>query len=187
MGQASRRGFLLGTLSVGGALLTAAPARATLLRGLTLPTLVARSQRIVVIEPLDAVCRYETIGGRRSIVTDTRVRAHECWTEGAESELTVRTLGGRLDGVGELVHGQPPLKLGERSVAFLMLGRNGQQWWTTGMAQGSFPLGGDGEAALLQASRGLPSIVDLEQSAVRRLVGQRLSAARELVRRARSK
>ncbi|HYQ14579.1 MAG TPA: hypothetical protein VEQ58_02440 [Polyangiaceae bacterium] len=174
-------------MSVGGALLTASSAHATLLRGLTLRALVARSQRIVVVEPLDAVCRHEVIGGRRSIVTDTRVLAHEYWAEGSELELTVRTLGGRLDGVGELVDGQPRLELRQRSVAFLTLGRNGQQWWTTGMAQGNFPLTGDGEASLLQASRELPSIVDLEHSAVQRLVGQKLSVARELVHQARAK
>ncbi len=180
----SRREWLLGALAlaVSG---TTRPAGATLLRGLTLPALVARSQRVAVIEPLSASCRYALIGGRRSIVTDTLVRIHELWGDGAERELVLRTLGGRLDGVGELVHGQPQLSPGERGVAFLTLGRSGREWWATGMAQGHYPLRAADPSWILQANRGLPSLVDVEHSAVRRLVGRELGAARELVRDAR--
>jgi len=175
---------LLGSTSLGAALLTA-PARATLLRGLSLPALVQLSQRILVLEPFDAVCRYAEIGGRKSIVTDTRVVVHESWAAAGDAELTLRTLGGRLDSVGELVHGQPVLELGVRAVAFLTLGRDQKEWWVTGMAQGHFPLSGSAETSRLLSSRGLPEIVNLETSAVRRLVGRQLGEARELVRQAR--
>jgi hypothetical protein len=182
--ETTRRGFMLGTLAA-GTVLYAGPARATLVRGLSLPVLVAQSERIVVLEPLAAVCKYDVIGGRRSIVTDTRVRVHESWSTTAEGELVLRTLGGRLDGVGELVHGQPVLELGVRAVAFLKLGRDRREWWTTGMAQGHFPLTDASQASRLLASRGLPDIVNVEMSAVQRLVGRKLGEARELVRRSR--
>jgi hypothetical protein len=185
MPQTTRRGFLLGTLSA-GAMLHPASAQATLVRGLSLPVLVARSQRIVVLTPINAVCRYVNIGGRRSLVTDTQVGVHESWSGVAEAELTLRTLGGRLDGVAELVHGQPLLEPDTRALAFLQLGRNASQWWLTGMAQGHFPLTDASETAQLRASRGLPDIVNVESSAVKQLVGRRVSEARELVRRARS-
>jgi hypothetical protein len=182
--ETTRRGALLGLASAGAALYTA-PAQATLVRGLSLAELAQRSQHIGVLEPLDASCRYVSIGGRKSLVTDTRVRVHEVWTGAVESELLLRTLGGRKDGVGELVHGQPELRLGTRAVGFLKLGRDGQAWWMTGMAQGHFPLTDASQAARLLASPNLPDIVELERSAVKQLVGQKLDEAHELVRRAR--
>jgi hypothetical protein len=182
--ETTRRGFLLGAVSAAGACY-AGPARATLVRGLSLPVLVQRSERILVLEPLASACRYADIGGRRSIVTDTRVGVHESWTGASEGELVLRTLGGRLEGVGELVHGQPVLELGTRAVGFLKLGHDGREWWMTGMAQGHFPLTDASESSRLMASRGLPDIVNVEMSAVQRLVGRRLDEARELVRRVR--
>lgn len=179
--ETTRRGALLGLASA-GATLYSPPAEATLVRGLSLAELAQRSERIGVIEPLVASCRYVSIGGRKSLVTDTRVRVHEAWTGATESELLLRTLGGRLEGVGELVHGQPELGLGTRAVGFLKLARDGQVWWMTGMAQGHFPLSDASQAARLLASPGLPDIVQLETSAVQRLVGRRLGEARELVR-----
>jgi hypothetical protein len=183
--ETTRRGFLLGTMSAGVVLHTA-PARATLVRGLSLPVLVGRSQRIVVLEPLDAVCRYADIGGRKSLVTDTQVGVHQSWSGAADRELVLRTLGGRLDGVAELVHGQPVLELGAPALAFLQLGRDGRKWWTTGMAQGHFPLTDASETSQLKADRGLPDMVNVETSAVKQLVGRTLGEARELVRRVRA-
>lgn len=182
--ETTRRGALLGLASAGAGLY-AAPAQATLVRGLSLAELAQRSQHIGVLEPRDSSCRYVSIGGRKSLVTDTRVRVHEVWAGAGEGELLLRTLGGRKDGVGELVHGQPEFRLGERAVGFLKLGRDGQVWWMTGMAQGHFPLTDASQAARLLASPSLPEIVELERSAVKQLVGQKLGEARELVRRAR--
>ena len=183
--ETTRRAFLCGAAAAGAALYVP-EAHATLLRGLSLQQLVQRSDRSLVLEPFEATAHYALIGGRRSIVTDTRVGVHEAWTTGApESELTLRTLGGRLAGVAELVHGQPVLELGVRAVAFLKRSRDGQTWWTQGMAQGHFPLTGQSETSLLLANRGLPSILHIETSAVRQLVGRQLSDARELVRQAR--
>jgi hypothetical protein len=182
MPQRSRRAFLLGTLALGSSL-RAEPAGATLLRGLPLPALVQRSQRVAVLEPLESVCRYAEIAGRRSIVTDTRVIIHESWRGStADKELTLRTLGGRLDGVGELVHGQPLLELGVRDVAFLQLGRSGDVWWTTGMAQGHYPLSDLTDEARLLPNRQLPALLHPETSAVEQLVGRRRLEARNLVR-----
>src|SRR6185369_5560898 len=68
MNEATRRGFLLGMAS-GAATLYAGPARATLVRGLPLALLVQRSERILVVEALEAASGYAEIGGRRSIIT----------------------------------------------------------------------------------------------------------------------
>lgn len=186
MWRAGRREFLAGAAATSAAFtLRAGSAQATLLRGLPLPVLVLRSGRVVVLEPLEAVCRYALIGGRRSIVTDTQVAVHHSWHgNDRATQLTLRTLGGRLDGVGELVHGQPLLELGVRGVGFLKWGREGDVWWTTGMAQGHYPLTGAGDDARLLADRQLPTLVNLQTSAVKQLVGRRRSEAEQLVRQA---
>jgi hypothetical protein len=184
MRESTRRAFLCGAAASGAALYVP-EAHATLMRGLSLRALVSRSERIAVLEPFATSSRYAIIGGRKSLVTDTRVGVHQDWADAAESELTLRTLGGRLDGLAELVHGQPVLELGVRAVAFLKRSRHEQTYWAMGMAQGHFPLTDDGETSRLLANRGLPSLLHIETSAVRQLVGRELHEAHELVRRAR--
>src|SRR5688572_9864103 len=115
-------------------------AEATTARGLTLEVLSKKSQHIVVGTPLDSVVRYETIAGQKRIVTETRFGIDdEVASAPGDSEILVRTLGGILDGVGELVHGEAQLVLNERSVVFLHARADGVLW-LQGMAQGHYPL-----------------------------------------------
>lgn len=181
-----RRSFLgcLGAAASSG--LISSQARATLLRGLSLEELVGRSAFIVVLSALDSESHYLDIGGRRSIVTDTRVRIEDVLAKALPQaqELVVRTLGGRVGDVGELVHGQPALSLGSPDVAFLKLGADGAHWFV-GMAQGHYPLTGATPAEIkLSASAQLPDIRDYERCAVRRLRGSLLSVATRMVREA---
>ena len=94
------------------ALLTAelVPSRsfATLMRGLPLRDLVGQSHHILLLSALESRCRYLDIGTRRSIITETRLRVEDVMggVVPGDGELVVRTLGGVLDGVGQLVHGQ---------------------------------------------------------------------------------
>ena len=181
-----RRSFL-GCLGAAAStsLLTEA-ARATLLKGLSLEELVERSGFIVVLTALDSRSHYEEIGGRRSIVTDTRVRVEDVLAkaEPADQELLVRTLGGRVGGVGEIVHGQPTISAASADVAFLKLGADGAHWFV-GMAQGHYPLVGQvqAERKLIQSAQ-LPEIRDYERCAVRKLSGLKLTRATELLRAA---
>ena len=70
---ASRRAFLtlLGCGVAASTLARSKRAQATLVRGLTLAEMVAQSARVVVLEPRDSGAHWQTIGGRRQIVTDT--------------------------------------------------------------------------------------------------------------------
>lgn len=157
-------------------------AEATLVRGLTLRELLAASDRIAVVTPLHAESHWETIGGQRSIVTDTRVRVEESMRAATSAvEVIVRSLGGRVGDVGELVHGQPSLQLGQASVVFLKETARGLHW-TAGMAQGHYPLlqRADG-AKLLTASRSLPTISRWQGSAVQTLRDKELGEARRLI------
>ncbi len=178
----SRRA-LLASLGLGaGAALLPRLASATLVRGMTLSELVGRSQHAVLGTPLDARCTYLTIGGRRMLVTETRLRVDGVLAleTPAASELTVRTLGGRLDGAGELVHGQAQFEHGKQCAAFFERGPDGA-CWVTGMAQGHYPLEASGGSLILHASPQLPAIVDWEHSAVKRLDRTRLDEAERLI------
>jgi hypothetical protein len=149
---------------------------------LSLASLVQASRRIVVVTALGAESRYEELGRRRRIVTDTRVRVDDgiAKAEGVESELMVRTLGGSIGDMGELVHGQAQLVLGEPCVAFLLQGPEGLHY-INGMAQGHYPVRGSGTRRL-SSSADLPKILDFDSSAVKALVGSELGAASRRIR-----
>jgi hypothetical protein len=116
-------------------------AEAAVFRALSLEALLVESETVSVVIALAAECHYETIGSRRVIVTDTRVRIERTLggRSTADSECLVRSLGGIVGERGELVDGQAVLPLGRRALVFL--GRSAPSlYFVTGMAQGHFPL-----------------------------------------------
>jgi hypothetical protein len=149
---------------------------------------VSRSLHAVVGTPFAARCSYSTIGGRRMLVTETRLRVDSvlALTAPGQAELVIRTLGGVLDGVGELVHGQAEFQAGKQCVAFLERDADAA-CWVTGMAEGHYPLAASEGSLILRASPQLPTIRDWEHSAVKRLVGTRLSEAQSLIAETRSR
>jgi hypothetical protein len=180
----SRRAFLTAT---GALAVTAAlerSANASLSRGLTLTELVARSAHTVVATALDAHSDWVLIGGRRRIVTDTRVRIEETLAgkSPTESEIEVRVLGGIVGDIGERVEGQAELVLGEPAVAFLMP-ISPVLAYVTGAAQGHYRLLADAQKLLrLRPSPHLPLLLRPEESAAALLGGTTLDEARRLVR-----
>lgn len=163
-------------------------ANATVVRGLTLEELAKRSAHVLVGTPLQSSCRYETIGGQRRIVTDTRLRIDDVVAKSApsDSEVLVCTLGGVLDGVGELVHGEAELVLKERSVVFLRPRSDGLMF-CQGMSQGHYPLLLEPQRSVLRASPKLPAFAAPKGTAVERLRGRELREATALVREALSR
>ena len=176
-----RRSFVLGAALLPPVLLTQR-AEATLMRGLPLRSMIAQSEHVVLLTALESRCLSIPIGGRPALITETRLRVEDAFAQRVpkSSELLVRTLGGVLDGVGELVHGQAEFARAVRCLAFLTRGPD-DSLWVTGMAQGHFPVSEATGAPLLAASPHLPTLRDFEHSAVRTLVGQNLLNARHLV------
>lgn len=161
-------------------------AQATLVRGLTLEELSAESGRILVGRALDSSCQWVTIGGRRRIVTDTRVRVEDVLAKDApaDSEILVRTLGGTIGDVGALVHGEADLLLDESCVVFLRTLPEGVHR-VTGMAQGHYPLAPDaGRVPRLKRSPRSSEIVGGDRAAIRRLVGLDIDTAKRSIREA---
>lgn len=181
MQRVARRAFLTAAASLPIALASAS-AGATLLRGVSLPTLVQRSRHVLLLSALESRSRYLEIAGRRAIITETRTLVSQVIREVAPSarEVLVCSLGGVLDGVGELVHGQAELTPGTSCMAFLTAAADGTLW-VTGMAQGHYPLSSGSDEPSLLASPHLPTMVDFERSAARALIGQRFTQARRLV------
>ena len=178
-----RRGVLRVGLVATVSLVVAPRARATLARALRVEELVARSQHVLLGDPLEAYCAWALIGDRKHIVTYTRVRALEllAGADPKQDELLVRTLGGRVDNLGELVAGEAQIAPGERSVLFVTPAREAMA--VTAMAQGHYPLAAD-HAGVEHLSRSAQAgdLMSVDGSAVKRLHGLALSDARALLR-----
>ena len=182
--QTSRRAFLTATGVLVATTALERQARASLSRGLKLTELVAQSAHTVVATALDAHSDWVLIGGKRRIVTDTRIRIEETLAgkPPAQNEMEVRVLGGIVGDLGERVDGQAELVLGEPAVAFLMP-ISPVLAYVTGAAQGHYRLLADAQKLLrLRASPHLPLLLRPEESAAAVLAGTTLDQARVLVR-----
>jgi hypothetical protein len=177
-----RRGFVrVAALGALGALFSK-QALASVSRAVPLEALTQRSQHVFLGEPLDAYAVWERIGGRKHIVTYTRVRAHELLSgaDPKQDELLVRTLGGTVGELGELVHGEAVLQVGHRSVMFVMPNRDALA--VTAMAQGHYPLRRDGAGLeRLLRSPHATELIGEAGAAVKRLPGLQVPEARSLL------
>jgi len=179
-----RRRFLgLSLASTAALLLSERPAAASIARALSLQALVRASDRALFGTALAAESRWEVAGGRRRIVTHTRVRVDERIAGPDDgSELWVRTLGGKVGDVGQIVHGEALLLVGEPALLFLAPSADGALS-VAGMAQGHYPVrtAEDGERRLRPSPR-LGELIG--EGAARELSGRRLGEASALVRKA---
>jgi hypothetical protein len=173
-------GTLLATLSLPRS------GRATTARAVSLGDLAMRSTRIARVLPLEGSARFEDVGNMRHIVTYTRLRIDDpIYGDTGETEILVRTLGGHVGDLGEIVHGEAQLVPNEASVIFLQTNAEGIEQ-VTEMAQGHYPLVSDTQGTLrLHASRNMPHLIGNPQGAALQLSGLELTQARELIRGAR--
>ena len=170
----------MGTFAATLAFATAA--QASTARAVSLANLVRGSTRIARATTLESFARSEEIGGARHIVTYSRLRIDDSiHGPSGDSETLVRTLGGRVADLGEIVHGEAELALHEPCLVFLMLDPNGVEV-VTGMAQGHYPVAIDRAGVpRLQLSRNLPQLVGATPSAAAQLTGKPFSEARALI------
>ena len=168
--------------TVAATLAFANSAQATTARAISLPDLVRRSTRIARATTLESFARSEEIGGARHIVTYSRLRLDDSIQgPGGDSETLVRTLGGRVGDLGEIVHGEAELTLNETSLVFLMADPNGVEL-VTAMAQGHYPVAIDrGGVPRLQLSRNMPRLIGTTPSAVSLLAGKPFPEARAMI------
>ena len=167
------------------ALVLAEPAHASVARAISVSDLVKRSRSVVLATPLAAHSEWATIGDSRRIITITRIRIEEHVGRNTPeaSEVLVRTLGGRVGKLGQVVHGEAELRAERTSMLFLHDAEGGLST-VTAMAQGHYPLYTDAGKTTLQKSPGLAKLVMAADAAVERLTGIGLEAATKIVREA---
>ena len=179
-----RRALLTGLGALGATLALARAAAAGTARPVSLSELVRASTHVLRGLPLEALSRWESASDGRRIVTYTRVRA-DVAIAGAtppDAEVLVRTLGGQVDDIGQVVHGEAFLRVNEACLLFLQPGM-GQANRVVAMAQGHYPVQSDAAGVLrLSTSPNLPHLLGSGDSAVHQLVGLSLEQATSLIR-----
>lgn len=175
----------LGCWGLGAMALTVAgTASATVVRAVSLEQLVKRSSSVLVGLPLERWSEWTSIGGTKRIVTLTRVRVEEAVSGAEDSELLVRTLGGRIGDLGQLVDGEAELRVGERALVFSHR-FDAALSGVTAMAQGHYPFdAASGEVRLVRSPR-LGTMLKNQSAAVEQLEGLTLRDAKALVTRVR--
>ncbi len=115
------------------------PAAASVSISMSLEQLVAGSRTVVVGTAAERKSRWEELGGAKRIVTYTRIAVDTSVAGEPAKEVWVRTLGGVVDKVGQLVPGDARIAPGSRSLLFLAKADDGALV-VTGMAQGHYPV-----------------------------------------------
>jgi hypothetical protein len=164
-------------------------AHATVALLMSTEELVAVSKHVIVGEPVERFSKWEKVGGSNRIVTYTRLVVSEGIVDTPETEsVWVRTLGGKVDKIGQSVAGEAELKLGEPAVVFLAAVES-DTLVVVGMAQGHYPLEMKDGERVLRSSPDLGHLVrkkgDTRRSAREDLVGTKLDAARAKIVEAR--
>jgi hypothetical protein len=181
-----RRGALITFAAALMTTLIPGAADAGVARAVALRELVRQSRYVVVGASVEAISRWEDVGKSRRIVTYHRFVVDRGLgsKRPAEKELWVRTLGGRVGDIGQIVHGEAAFTPGETAAVFLAPGADGVLR-VTAMSLGHFPVLTD-KAGMprLTASPALSKIVGPGPSAVDKLVGRTIAEADSMVQRA---
>jgi hypothetical protein len=188
---------LVGQVDPGGALSVGREAHATISVLMTLPELVERTGAAVVAQPVERISRWEEVGGSKRIVTYTRLVLEQTVIGDLKSvasakvkksdvsEVWVRTLGGKVDGIGQQVAGEVQFSIGETSLVFLARAADGAVV-VVGMAQGHFPLIASADDRVLASSPDTGTLIprkktDPPRTARDELLGEKLSVARDRI------
>lgn len=123
------RATVVGLLSV---LLALGSAQAALVKRLDLPGLVGRAA--VIGHGRVASVRCLRVGGR--IVSEITLSGDRILKGQPAAELKFRVLGGALDGLAQVVPGEPSFAVGEEAVVFLQHTADGAR--VVGMSQGKW-------------------------------------------------
>jgi hypothetical protein len=151
---------------------------------MSLSELVWTSNAIVIGTPVDAVSQWEDEGDGRRIVTVSKIDVLQALDRRPprDSQMYVQTLGGRVGGIGQIVHGEAELDARRPQVLFLGPGQRGRLR-VMGRAQGHYPLLDDesGTPRLRTSPRLGDFVVQDPYSAVARLRGATVSACERMI------
>jgi hypothetical protein len=138
----------------------------------------------VIAAARESASTWEHSSKSRRIVTTTRIEVQQSLDGRAptDSHLYVRTLGGKVGEIGQIVHGEAELHRDKSAVFFLHEAIDGA-YRITAMSQGHFGLIPDREGTFrLAPSPQLAEFVSRDpRSAVNRLRGKTISACEQLI------
>lgn len=179
-----RRGWIAGLAAGSVAGLWTGFAHSGAAVAVSLSELVHSSQHIVVATAREATSAWERLGGGRRLVTYSRLEVHQPLDgrDPSSADLYVRTLGGQLGDVGQIVFGEATLSHGELCVVFLREAEPAL-FSVCAMAQGHYPLRRDDKGIeRLQLSPRLPHLLrPSTNTAVYRLRGRSLTGCEHLL------
>jgi hypothetical protein len=152
-------------------------------KSLTIADLLRKSTSTVVLTAIAQRSSWVTLAGSKRIITDTEARVEElvAGVDPSASRIMLRTLGGRVGNIGQVVEGEAELSVGETSLSFLTQFEPAI-YAVTAMAQGHYPVVNQAGSRVLVANRVLPALLKRTGSAVERLAGKKLVDALALVR-----
>lgn len=140
--RALRRTFLaaaaFGIFALAGSTFAPRDAEASVSIAVGFEDLVKDADAVAIVTPLEHTSVWED--GR--IYTYTRVKAEQgvAGDFGAGAEGWIRTRGGVVGKIGQLVDGEPVLTAGKSSLLFLHKFKEGATWEVSARAQGQFPV-----------------------------------------------
>jgi hypothetical protein len=181
----SRRDLLLGISAGAAHWALSSTASASSAYALSLKDLVTRSQHALVATPTHSEARWEFVGDARRIVTYTQLSSLQSVDGRAltKQELAVRTLGGTVGNIQQIVHGEARMTLSKPNLVFIDQDDAGI-WRVTGMAQGHYPIKPDLKGvSRLNPSPDVPALLRLQDAAIALLPGLTVSEAETLVAR----
>ena len=129
---------LAGGIVTASAVLEPAVAEASLFREASLTHLVSKADVALEGTVVETRSIWEAIpGGGKKIVTYTRVESKRSIFGGDGKDVWVRTLGGRVGNIAQLVEGEAKLAVGTRAILFLKANSEGT-FGVVEMAQGHY-------------------------------------------------
>lgn len=183
----NRRPVLIASTLALGSLGMQRAARASVAREASLDELSRASSLIVVATAGEHRCAWVELAAGRRIVTYTRLLVERVIVGSPSAAPWVRTLGGVVGSVGQLVPGEPRLHQGMSALLFLSVAEDG--FVLTERGQGVYPLergpSGDRVLRAWPHAETLVARTDARPSARALLAGASLASATTLVLRAR--
>jgi len=132
-----RSSLLALALAVVPAVVTTSDAQASVMIAVPFESLVQDADAVAVATPQDARSVWED--GR--IYTYTRMKIDQGVAgDTGNGETWVRTMGGVVGKIGQLVDGEPVFTMGKQNMLFLRRFKAGGTWEISARAQGQFPV-----------------------------------------------
>ncbi|MCL2723357.1 MAG: hypothetical protein FWD69_02875 [Polyangiaceae bacterium] len=137
--------LVLAAAPVGG-VFVASDACASVSTAVAFDALVSGAEAIAVVTPIEKKSVWEN--GRIYTYTHVKTEQSVAGALTSGSDGWVRTMGGVVDKIGQLVEGEAVFTPGESSMVFLRKWKAGGTWEVTARAQGQYPVVVDSTAKI---------------------------------------